>query len=248
MDQSTPPVPRLAATILLVRDEPFEVLMVRRADKAVFSAALVFPGGTVDESDSDPAWLAFVDGAAALDAQERALRIAACRETFEETGLLLHSGKAPVGLPGDCATQPFRAVVEACGARLPLDRIVPFGHWVTPEAAPKRFDTHFYLCRAPEGQVARCDGGETVALEWVAPRDVLARAAAGESAILMPTRMNVKRLAESGTAGDALDAARARPAFTVLPVIEKGPDGTIVHIPEEAGYGETVFVTARPRQ
>ena len=75
-------IPRPAATILLVRDAPFEVLMVRRHAGQTFSSALVFPGGTVDESDWSDAWLDLATGGEALDPAERALRIAAFRETF----------------------------------------------------------------------------------------------------------------------------------------------------------------------
>jgi hypothetical protein len=84
-----------------------------------------------------------------------------------------------------------------------------------------------------------CDGGETVALEWVAPRDALDRAAAGERSILFPTRLNLKRLAESGDVASAVAGARARVPFTVLPRAERRKGGTVVFIPAEAGYGET---------
>src|SRR5215203_1183767 len=81
--------PRPAATALLLRDDPFEVLMIRRHPEQYFASALVFPGGTVDESDRSDDWLPHVAGGAALSVEERALRIAAFRETFEETSILL---------------------------------------------------------------------------------------------------------------------------------------------------------------
>src|ERR1700683_4491690 len=83
--------PRLSATILLLCDNPFEVLMVKRHAKSYFSSALVFPGGVVDPEDAAPEWLSRVDGAEALSEQERACRIAACRETFEEAAILITS-------------------------------------------------------------------------------------------------------------------------------------------------------------
>lgn len=235
-------VPRPAATILVLRDDPFEVLMVRRHGNGMFASALVFPGGLVDPADSDEAWLPHVTGADGLDLGERALRIAAYRETFEESALLLarDADGAAVPCPGsDAPNASFRDVMAASGGTLALDDLVQFGHWITPEGAPKRFDTRFFLARAPEGQEAVCDGGETVALEWVAPRDVLARAAEGDLSILFPTRMNLKRLAESDTVADAVAAARVRPHYTVVPRPERRSDGIMVRIPEEAGYGET---------
>lgn len=233
-------IPRSAATILLVRDAPFEVLMVRRHAAQTFSSALVFPGGTVDESDRSDAWLELVTGGESLDVTERALRIAAFRETFEETSVLLarDAGGKPVG----CVSKTrgdFRTVVAESGGTLWLDDLVKFGHWITPVNGPKRFDTHFFLAQTAVGQEAVCDGGEAVALEWASPTSILARASAGERSILFPTRMNLRRLAESDTVADALSAARVRAVFTVLPRVERREGGMVVMIPHEAGYGET---------
>src|SRR5690554_2708732 len=101
MKAASPAEPRLAATLMLVRDDPFEVLMVRRHAKAVFGSALVFPGGTVDSDDYEDDWLELSDGAGGLDSVERALRIAGIRETFEETSLLLAHSSG-----GRAVTQP----------------------------------------------------------------------------------------------------------------------------------------------
>ena len=233
-------IPRPAATILLVRDAPFEVLMVRRHAGQTFSSALVFPGGTVDESDWSDAWLDLATGGEALDPAERALRIAAFRETFEETAILL--ARDADGRPVSCRSterDDFRTVVAESGGTLWLDDLIKFGHWITPVNGPKRFDTHFFLARTAANQEAVCDVGEAVALEWASPESILARAAAGERSILFPTRMNLRRLAESGTVEDALTTARARPVFTVLPRVERREGGMAVVIPQDAGYGET---------
>lgn len=235
-------VPRPAATILVLRDDPFEVLMVRRHGNGPFASALVFPGGLVDPADRDEAWLPLLEGGDGLDVEARALAIAAFRETFEEATLLLARDASGASVPcrgvgGD--RNDFRAVVAASGGKLPLGELTHFGHWITPATAPKRFDTHFFLARAPEGQEAVCDGGETVALEWASPHDVLERAAAGDLSILFPTRMNLKRLAESHDVASAIAAARARAPFTVTPVAQKREGGIAVVIPAEAGYGET---------
>ena len=243
--------PRPAATVLVVRDDPFEVLMVRRHKDQSFSSALVFPGGAVDESDASEDWLPLVADAEAFSDGARALRIAAFRETFEETSLLLaRNGCGHCAAPaGSDAASPFIEVVRSSGGRLHLGDLVPFGHWVTPDFLPKRFDTHFFLCAAAPGQDAFCDGRETVAVEWAAPNDILKRAAEGETAILFPTRMNVSRLAESATVADALAAARRRDVYTVHPRAEKREGGTAILIPAEAGYSETEhFQPHEPRR
>ncbi|HEY0271193.1 MAG TPA: NUDIX hydrolase [Sphingomonas sp.] len=239
----TPVPPRLAATLLLVRDDPFEVLMVRRAARRddLFSSALVFPGGVVDPEDRDAAWLDRIEGAEDLSDEERALRIAGCRECFEEVGILLAREARGLCPPLDAAPggRDFRALVAAARGRLRLQDLAHFAHWITPEMAPRRFDTHFFLCRAPEGVEAVCDGRETVALEWVAPGALLARPAAEAGSIPFPTRLNLMRLAESGDVERALAAARARPRFTVRPRPVRRDGKLVITIPVEAGYGVT---------
>lgn len=234
MSAPTPPQP--AATVLLVRDDPFEVLMVRRPPTGSFRDALVFPGGMVDPADADAAWCALIDDADGMAIAERAVRIAALRETYEETGLLIVA-------PGDGGSAPappgadFRAAVRARGGRLPLQALVPFAHWITPEVSARRWDTRFFIAAAPPDQTAVHTGDELAAIEWIAPATMLARDAAGEEALLFPTRLNLARLAESGCVADALAAARRRPAFTVLPRVERRGDGVALLIPAEAGYG-----------
>jgi 8-oxo-dGTP pyrophosphatase MutT (NUDIX family) len=87
--------PRPASTILLLRDDAtrkeIEVfMMVRHYEIDFNSGALVFPGGSVDASDKEiieqPA---LYSGGKGLDAAALSFRIAAIRETFEESGILL---------------------------------------------------------------------------------------------------------------------------------------------------------------
>jgi 8-oxo-dGTP pyrophosphatase MutT (NUDIX family) len=233
--------------MLILRDDPFEVLMVRRRSSSFFSSALVFPGGVVDPEDHSEDWLAHVTGAEAMSAEQRAARIGACREAYEEASVLLTPGAAQMNAtPGES----FMEVIARQRLKLPLGALPQFGHWITPESARKRFDTHFYLCAAPEGLSPRSDGDETVDFEWVAPKAAVARAEAGEQTIIFPTLMNLRRLAESTDVAGALAAAQARPVFTVLPRVEKREVGYAVVIPEEAGYGVTEFaapeVAGRP--
>ena len=154
MESSTPAEPRLAATVILLRDEPFEVLMVRRHAAAVFGSALVFPGGTVDAEDYAEDWLELVDGAEGLDPVARAIRIAGIRETFEETSLLIaHTPDGRAVRQTTATDASFLEVVHGSGGRLALGDIHPYSNWITPERLPRRWDTWFLLARAPEGQV-----------------------------------------------------------------------------------------------
>ncbi|MCR5880837.1 NUDIX domain-containing protein [Phenylobacterium sp. J367] len=239
-----------AATILLLRDRPqFEVLMVKRHHQIDFaSGALVFPGGKSHAGDHDPAWADHVVGWDAHDADQRALRIAAIREVFEEAGILLAARRdgTPIGGEAcpmevreavDAGRTPFLDVVRDLDARLELDALTVFARWITPPLTPKRFDTWFYAVNAPEDQLAACDGRETVDAEWIAPAEALRLADAGERKVIFPTRMNLQLLAEASSAGDTVARAQARTLVTVLPKIESRESGRVLTLPPDAGYG-----------
>src|ERR1700686_315016 len=87
--------PRPASTILLLRDnaarKEIEVfMMVRHYEIDFNSGALVFPGGSVDATDKEIiARPELYSGGEGLDAADLSFRIAAVRETFEESGILL---------------------------------------------------------------------------------------------------------------------------------------------------------------
>jgi 8-oxo-dGTP pyrophosphatase MutT (NUDIX family) len=239
----TPAMPRLSSTIILVRERAgLEVLMVVRNTESYFASALVFPGGTVDPEDRDPAWADCVTGDDGLSEDERAIRIAGFREVFEETGLLLADG--PVE-PGDGS---FCAMLAASGARIDLSAMHPFAHWITPEISPKRYDTHFRLCGLTTELTAVSDGRETVSVEWLRPRDALALGATGERKILFPTRLNLELLSQSTTVEEAIAAAQRRKIVTVSPRIERRPEGAFLTVPHDAGYGPAEELTPGSRE
>lgn len=190
--------PRLAATLLVLRDAPLRVLMVRRHASATFPSALVFPGGVVEPADGAE--------------RGRALRTAALRETWEECGIRV------AGWPDEPR----------------LHELHPFGHWVTPESQPKRFDTMFFAARMPEGQEAGFDGLETVSAEWVEPGHA-------DAALLFPTVMSLRLLGASSTVAEALAAADARPLVRVQPEVEVVEGRVRLSIPAAAGYGLTEY-------
>lgn len=240
----------LAATILLLRDEPsFEVLMVKRHHQIDFaSGALVFPGGKSHAGDATPEWSDHVIGWERFEPEMRALRIAAVREVFEEAGILLARGRDGAGFDTtgfsldlrkavDAGETPFIDVVREAGVQLDLEALVVFARWVTPAGVPKRFDTWFFAIKAPADQLAACDGRETVDAEWLSPTEALRLGQIGERKIIFPTRMNLKRLAEAQSAADALARASARPHAPVHTQIVERPEGRFLVLPAEAGYG-----------
>jgi 8-oxo-dGTP pyrophosphatase MutT (NUDIX family) len=253
------PAPKLAATILLVRDgaSGLEVFMVQRHHKIDFATgAMVFPGGKIEASDADPRLRERCAGAAGLDADALAVRVGAIRETFEECGVLLarpFGSKPGSGRLVDAAR--LRTIEERHRERLNTDEIglvdvvlaedlelacdllVPYAHWVTPEMVPKRFDTYFFLVAAPPDHVALHDGGESVDSVWTSAQNALAEAESGRRTIIFPTLMNLNLLGLANDVADALAQTRARPLVTVRPALRRTPDGKPeLAIPPEAGY------------
>jgi 8-oxo-dGTP pyrophosphatase MutT (NUDIX family) len=245
-----PAVPILpAATILMLRDDPFEVLMVKRHHQIDFAAgALVFPGGKTHAGDDDPRWEERCLGWGDALPHKRPLRIAAIREAYEEAGILLarHLGGAP--FRGDeRATaaredigrdrRPFIDLIVELDLYLDLEALSVFARWITPPIMPRRFDTWFYVARAPDEQLAVCDGSETVDAEWIAAAEALRLAEIGERTVIFPTRMNLQLLAEARSAEDAIARARARELVTVEPKVQERDGERVLVIPPDAGYG-----------
>ncbi len=241
---------RPAATILLVRDVPeFEVLMVKRHHQIDFaSGALVFPGGKAEPDDSDPAWEGLALGWAETSPDQRPLRVAAIREAYEEAGILVARHRSGETFHGDQRAVEARSavargerslmeLVTELDLRLDLGALAVFARWITPAAAPKRFDTWFYVVQANSDQLAACDGWETVDAEWIPPRSAIGLAAAGERKVMFPTRMNLQLLAESESGEDAVRRAALRTLVTVEPRVEQREGGPVLVIPHDAGYG-----------
>lgn len=247
--------PTPAATLVLLRAGAAgpEVFMVERQAGGAFSSALVFPGGKVAAGDTDALVREQCDGADGLETAALAHRVAAIREAFEEGGILLAreaSGPAflspqrvaelsaeRAGVAAD--TLSFGEFLRAAKLRLALDALVPFAHWITPAGMRRRFDTHFFLAAAPEGQTGIHDGGELVSSAWFRPRAAIERGEARTSKLMFPTRMNLMRLAACQSVSAALEAARGRKIVTVEPVITSRDGRLYSTIPAEAGYPGT---------
>ena len=242
-------IPRPAATVLLLRDghSGIEVFMqVRHQDMKFASGALVFPGGRVDPEDH-----ALAEG----KGPDGALRIAAIRETFEESGVLL---ARPRGEPRLVSAGRLRAIAPVGRGFAQLladenlvpavDLLVHFAHWITPVHNPRRFDTHFFALAAPADQLAAHDGAESVESMWIAPRDVIAGSEAGRFKLVFATLMNLRRLDRYATVADALDAAARAPVVEVTPELVSRGEGNIrqMRIPAEAGYGGELFTVDLP--
>jgi 8-oxo-dGTP pyrophosphatase MutT (NUDIX family) len=252
-----------ASTLMALRDTPqgIEVLMVKRNRAATFMGGVwVFPGGRVDAEDDGEILRSHAQGRTEQETSAQlgiaagglGFWISAIRELFEESGLLLASfaDGTPVILEGDVEARfaahrsamnrrerSFEDVVTAEDLTLDLAAIHHVDHWITPEAETKRFDTHFFIARAPEGQTPLHDEGETVAAEWVTPADALSRHRAGEIRIVLPTIRNL-RIIEAASSVDELLARSgelsARPM--VMPRMVMEAEGPTLLAPGDEGY------------
>jgi hypothetical protein len=140
---------------------------------------------------------------------------------------------------------PFLKVVRDLGEKVDLAALTVFARWITPPLTPKRYDTWFYVARAPAEQLAQCDGRETVDAVWIPPGEAVRLALSGERKVVFPTRMNLQLLAEAKDAADAIGRAAARRLVTVQPQVEARDGERVLTLPVEAGYGEVAEPLSR---
>jgi 8-oxo-dGTP pyrophosphatase MutT (NUDIX family) len=233
---------RPAATMVLLRDSAAgpEVLLMKRLRSAGFvPGAYVFPGGRVDLADAEPGLLGHTDGLGPKTVPEPMFWLAALRETFEEAGVLLAregSGRAVAAAARDPELGRWREALlegeatllemaESLGVRLALEEVVACAHWITPLAEPRRYDTHFFLARLPEGGEVRPDPREMADALWLAPAVALERFHEGRLPMVFPTVSTLESLLGYGSVAAALAAFRGRPVRPVLPRLVRTAEG-----------------------
>src|SRR4051812_40714584 len=81
----------------------------------------------------------------------------------------------------DVQQTALRELAEEASLRLEDgdDALVAFSRWITPAEVKIRFDTWFFVVRAPRNAEPAVDGSECVDLTWIRPADALARGADG---------------------------------------------------------------------
>jgi 8-oxo-dGTP pyrophosphatase MutT (NUDIX family) len=213
-----PPPAKHASTVVVLRPGDWgpEILFVCRQQSMKFmGGAHVFPGGKLDASDFSPEVLASlpseVRGRAAralepspgqvLEADVAVgLHVAALRELFEETGVLVTEPaprpRALAAVRARVAREPgcFAAALAEHGLRPAVERLTYVAHWVTPTAESRRFDTRFFVTALPAGQEAEVELGESSALVWLTAAGALARHRAREIVLWPPTLRTVEAL------------------------------------------------------
>jgi glyoxylase-like metal-dependent hydrolase (beta-lactamase superfamily II)/8-oxo-dGTP pyrophosphatase MutT (NUDIX family) len=243
------PNPRAAATLVLLRDGgcgPETFLLQRTQSAAFLGGAHVFPGGAVDQLDSDARVLSRVVGISDAHASARlgvesgglAYWVAALRECFEEAGILLAEGEDGRELdPARAAAlaryrAPLHAGELAFHAFLEQERLVLrgtaltyCGHWITAPGRARRFDTRFFLALAPAYQPGVHDGTELVDSAWLRPSEALEREASGAMQLVFATRSTLADLQRFAHAHQAIEHAREAEVETNRACWALGVDG-----------------------
>ena len=250
---------RKAASLIVLRDREagggFEVLMMRRAERDgdFRSGAAVFPGGALDAADAQAHGhvLGWTDAQASarmgLPGGGLDYLVAAARECFEEAGLLYAT---PLDEPRLAAAhaqwrapmqQGQRTVSDLCAhldLRIDLRDWHFWSHWLTPPGHPKRFDTRFFVARAPAAQQAEADFGEALELLWLTPAQALDRAFGLK--LLPVTRRTLQQLGAFGSVQAVLDHAATLTAYPMtMPRRALSAAGELrIVLPDEPPYAE----------
>ena len=246
---------RPASTVMLLRDADagLEVFTLRRAAGMAFAGGMTaFPGGGVDPSDDEPTipwtgpapeWWAGQWNIGPDQARRQV--VAAVRELFEETGILLAGPDAdpvatvgPATLDDSAVREDGRLAVAAHRASLadtlrrwdrPLraDLLRPWARWITPPGQTRRYDTYFFVAALPPGQRAAAVTSEAVAGGWQRPRAALDAERAGRIGMMPPTIAMLTDLAAASSVADVLGTPRqVRP---VTPVV-LSRDGEVLRV------------------
>lgn len=151
---------------------------------------------------------AWVFPGGATGAEDRDERATAVRELEEEAG---------VSLPGDA-------------------ELARYSRWITPAQVKVRFDTHFFVARAPDVVEVAVDRAECVDFRWIRPADALAAGEHDELLLVFPTIKHLEQLAEHASVDAAMQDARSRKVLAVEPkVLTEGGVARVV-LPGEPGY------------
>jgi 8-oxo-dGTP pyrophosphatase MutT (NUDIX family) len=255
-----------STVILLKDKEPdeFEVFLLRRHEKSSFMAGnFVYPGGRVDRGDGSLEICSFCKGITLGEAQKIlggtispeasfAHWIAGIRELFEEAGVLL-----TYDLEGNLyqirnqheqekilnyrellqkGRMTICQVAQKENLLFALDHLHYYAHWITPEARPERFDTHFFLARYPMGQEASHDEKETTAGAWITPKEALVENLKGRVILSPPTLKTLEDLSRFETVDEVLNSLAKNPIWPILPILKTISDETFILFPWDPEY------------
>jgi len=204
----------------------------------------------VDREDGNLDLLPWIHGLTPERAHERlkpvepeppalAFWVAALREAFEETGVLLSrraDGKSPDSshqaraealvrsrlLAGKMS---FRDVLETLDVSLDAGALEYNGHWLTPECEPRRYETRFFTAEVAGNAQVTPHEKEMVDALWLTPADALTRNREGTLPLVFPTLFTLEELEPFRRPREALEFLGAKPVPRRLPKLERTEGG-----------------------
>lgn len=222
--QGAPAEPERAAAVVLLREAPLRVFLLRHAAKEPFALPTI---GRTDTLQVRERW-AHLD----VDHYESAMN---------------GPRGAQYGFPGgrhkpddpDVAMTGLRAVEEETGAMVALQRA--WSRWVTPEYEPVRFDSWIYVATLAEGFQPRIRVREPEYATWIGPEQAVCQYG-GQMSI--PEATTLAELARYSTVGEVFAAAEQRDMSPILPRVAVGGDDARLVLPGEEGYPRDAFASA----
>jgi glyoxylase-like metal-dependent hydrolase (beta-lactamase superfamily II)/8-oxo-dGTP pyrophosphatase MutT (NUDIX family) len=202
------------------------VLLVERPATMAFAPGLhAFPGGAIDPGDADPDLversaltpdeLSAAFGGILPPVEALATAVAAIRELFEETGILLADAVGADGVPPGYLSRARAGLLDgsttAGDLRLRTDRLAPLSRWVTPPSYERRFDARFFVAELPPGFEPSFATGEIAGHRWLTPRAALDARAAGTIALWPPTSTTLQQLEYVRSFRDVVDRLAPQP-------------------------------------
>ena len=256
-----------AATVVLTRggSRNIEVFLVKRHRRSGFMAgAYVFPGGKLDPADLDMKDEVMHPNVATLASRLQAtpgrpmppptqigLVVAACRELFEEAGVLLATSAAEPADEGEQrhwgqliknreavagGHESFEELLRKESLQLNAQNLGYWAHWITPSAEKRRFDTRFFVAKLPSGQSPSADGREITETRWMTPVAALQAQRDGSIFLPPPTLRTLEDISLFQTQKDLFAFANKQTPFAIMPKISKAGTDTSIVLPWDREY------------
>ncbi|MCZ2401816.1 NUDIX hydrolase [Paenarthrobacter sp. Z7-10] len=191
----TPSKPRFASSLVLLKDGPrgLETYLGFRPGGSPLGV-VAFPGGSIEPADDDgvdwvgpsPSMWAKSMGMDDVGLARRHV-VAAIRETFEETGILLAGPDASSLVEGSqgpewmsareaIASQEktFAELLAKTGLGLRTDLLKPLVNWISPDFAHRRFNTRYFAAAAPVNQKPSMLSSKGVWARWANAAELVA--------------------------------------------------------------------------